>query len=100
MRSVSGRLMVIVLMTTGLALLVAATGLLYTDLQGSRRTWAQDLVTEAAILALANAPALSFDDQQAAHRSLAALQAKRSIIAAALYAPDGIRYADYARAGQ
>jgi PAS domain S-box-containing protein len=95
--SISGRLMFVVLLTTVLALLVAGAGLLVTDLRDSRRAWADDASTEAGILALSVAPALSFDDRAAAVRTLNALQAKPSIAVAALYTPQGDLYTYYAR---
>ena len=90
--SISGRLMFVVLLTTTLALLVAGGALLVTDLRDSRRAWADDVSTESGILALSVAPALSFDDRAAASRSLSALQAKPSIVIAALYTPQGNLY--------
>jgi PAS domain S-box-containing protein len=95
--SISGRLMFVVLLTTVLALLVAGGALLVTDLSDSRRAWADDVSTEAGILALSIAPALSFDDRAAASRSLSALQAKPSVVIAALYSPQGDLYTYYAR---
>ena len=95
--SISGRLMFVVLLTTVLALLVTGGALLVTDLRDSRRAWADDASTEASILALSVAPALSFDDRAAASRSLSALQAKPSIVIAALYSPQGDLYTYYAR---
>jgi PAS domain S-box-containing protein len=95
--SISGRLMLVVLLTTVLALMVAGAGLLITDLRDSRRAWADDASTEAGILALSVAPALSFDDRAAASRGLSALQAKPSIVVAALYTPQGDLYTYYAR---
>jgi PAS domain S-box-containing protein len=95
--SVSGRMMLVVLLTTVVALLVAGTALLVTDLRDSRQAWADDVATEAGILALSVAPAMSFDDRAAASRSLNALQAKPSIAIAALYSPRGDIYAYYVR---
>ncbi len=90
-------MMLVVLLTTALALLIAGAGLLFTDLRNSRQGWADDITTEAGILALSVAPALSFDDPAAASRSLNALEAKPSIVTAALYAPAGDIYTYYAR---
>jgi PAS domain S-box-containing protein len=96
-RSLSGRLMALVLGTTVLALLVAGLALLLTDLRDNRQSWADTLATEAGILALATAPALSFEDRSTAARNLAALQARSSIDAAAVYTSTGELYADYTR---
>ncbi|HEY6124806.1 MAG TPA: ATP-binding protein, partial [Steroidobacteraceae bacterium] len=99
-RSVAGKLMVVMLVTTAIALSSAGAALLYTDLRDNRAAWAEDLRTEAAILALGVMPALSFNDREYAQRSLSALQARDSIHAAALYAEDGSLFAQYVRADQ
>ena len=92
--------MLVVITTTAIALLIAGAALLLTDLRESRQTWAADLVTEADILALATAPALSFNDHESAARNVAALKARPSIRSAALYATDGTLFADYVAAGE
>src|SRR6187549_3857661 len=99
-RSLSGKLMVVMLVTTAIALASAGAALLYTDLRDNRAAWAEDLRTEAAILALGVTPALSFNDRGLAQRSLDALQARESIHAAALYGADGSLFVQYVRAGQ
>jgi PAS domain S-box-containing protein len=99
-RSLSGKLMVVMLTTTAIALAAAGAALLFTDLRDNRAAWAADLGTEAAILSLAVQPALSFDDREGAQRNLNALQARASIRAAALYGADGRLFAQYVRAGE
>ncbi|HEU4780773.1 MAG TPA: ATP-binding protein, partial [Steroidobacteraceae bacterium] len=99
-RSLAGKLMVVMLVTTAIALTSAGAALLYTDLRDNRAAWAEDLRTEAAILALGVTPALSFNDREYAQRSLDALQARQSIGAAALYEADGSVFAQYVRADQ
>jgi PAS domain S-box-containing protein len=99
-RTVSGKLMLVVVLTTAIALLVAGTGLVFHDLSENRQSWAADLATEGSILALSTAPALAFDDRQSAEQNLAALQARPSVRAAALYTPDGRLYASYAQRGE
>ena len=97
--SIRGKILGVVLLTTATALVVAGTALLLSDLRESRLTWANEIVTEANILALSIAPALAFDDRRTAQRSLEALQARASLGAAGLYAADGTLYASYSRAG-
>jgi PAS domain S-box-containing protein len=97
---VGGKLMLVVLLTTAIALLVAGTALVFHDLSENRQSWAADLATEGSILALSTAPALAFDDRQSAEQNLAALQARPSVRAAALYTPDGRLYASYAQRGE
>jgi PAS domain S-box-containing protein len=99
-RSLSGKLMVVMLTTTAIALAAAGAALLFTDLRDNRAAWAADLGTEAAILSLAVQPALSFNDREYAQRNLNALQARASISAAALYDADGTLFAQYVRPGE
>jgi hypothetical protein len=69
-RSVRGKLVGIVLLTTMLVLLVSGTAMLMHDLSVYRSSWASDVASEAAVLASAAAPALAFDDREAAERLL------------------------------
>src|SRR6476659_4023571 len=96
-RSLSGKMMVVMLATTAIALLAAGAALLFTDLRDNRAAWADDVGTESAILSLAVQPALSFNDREGARRNLSALQARASIHAAALYGADGMLFAQYVR---
>src|SRR5262245_35518389 len=99
-RSLSGKLMLVILTTTAIALAAAGAALLISDLRDSRETWTGDFYTEAAILSLAVQPALSFNDRESAQRNLDALQARASIQAAALYDAGGRLFAQYVRPGQ
>jgi len=98
--SLSGKLILVMLTTTAIALAVAGAALLFTDVRASRDSWAADLSTEGAILSLAVQPALSFNDFEAAQRNLSALQARASIRSAALYSADGTLFAQYVREGE
>ena len=98
-RSLSGKLMVVMLTTTAIALAAAGAALLFTDLRDNRAAWAADLGTEAAILSLAVQPALAFNDREYAQRNLNALQARASIRGVALYGADGALFAEYIRPG-
>jgi PAS domain S-box-containing protein len=99
-RSLSGKLVVVMLTTTAIALAAAGAALLFTDLRENRAAWAADLGTEAEILSLSVKPTLSFDDLDGAQRSLDALAARESIQSAALYSADGTLYAQYVRPGK
>ncbi len=96
-RSVRGKLIGLVLLTTALALLVAGIAMLLHDLSVYRRSRSTDLQTQAGILALSTAPGLAFDDRAVAERNLAALQAREDIVAAAIYTPRHDLYAQYVR---
>ena len=92
--------MLVMLVTTIIALGSAGAAMLYTDVRDNRAAWAEDLHTEAGILALSVTPALQFNDPQQAQQSLNALTARESIHAAALYVADGTQFAQYMRPGQ
>lgn len=96
-RSVRGKLVAVVLLTTIVVLLVSSVAFLGHDFATYRSSWAEDVATEANILSLSTAPAMAFDDRKVATRNLASLQARPSVLAAALYSPDGELYAAYAR---
>lgn len=98
--SVRGKLTLVVLLSTGIALLVAGIGMLSYDLGVYRRSWPADLGTQANILALATAPALAFNDSDVAERNLGALQARPAIRAAAVYDRNGKIYAQYVQANE
>jgi PAS domain S-box-containing protein len=97
--TVRGKLMRVVLITTLIALCVAGVAMLTVDLTRYQKSWASDLTTEASILAVALAPALAFDDHEAAVRNISALKARPRVMAAALYRNDGTVYASFVRDG-
>ncbi len=99
-QSMRGKLIGMGLVTTAIALLVAGISMLAYDLGVYRKSWASDLATEASIVALLTTPALAFDDQEAAARSLAALEVRSSILVAGLYGANGDLYASYVRPGE
>ena len=98
-RSLSGKLMIVMLATTAIALAAAGTALLLTDLNDNRASLGDDLSTEAGIISLAVQPALSFNDRELAQRTLNALQARASIQAAGIYTTDGALFVEYSRPG-
>jgi hypothetical protein len=84
--------MAVIVRTTAIALFLAAVAMSLVDMTAYRNARAAQLSTEASMLALATAPALAFDDHEAAQRSLGALRAHDAVMAAALYTPDGSLY--------
>lgn len=97
--TVRGKLLRVVLVTTLIALCVAGIAMLTVDLTRYQKSWAADLSMEASILAVSLAPALAFDDHDAAVRNLSALKARPRVMAAALYRTDGTVYASFVRDG-
>ncbi|MBA2690717.1 MAG: HAMP domain-containing protein, partial [Burkholderiales bacterium] len=96
-RSVRRKLMLVVLATTFTALLVTAIALVVYNLRNYRQSSVEDLVAQADIIARASAPALTFDDPEAARANLALLKVKPKILAGAIYTPAGTLFATYAQ---
>ena len=94
-RSLRSKLNAILLATTATALAVAAAALLLVDLRRELADTEQDLLTQADVIALASAPALSFGDARVAVENLAVLRAKKTVTAAALYDERGKLFATY-----
>ena len=99
LRSVRWKLMIVALITTGIALLVSSVTLLTRDLAAYRAGLTADLATEARILALSTGPALAFDDRATADRNVEALTARPAVLVAAIYDAQGRLYASYVRSG-
>lgn len=95
MKTLRGKLDRIFASSTLLALLVAGLALLAFTQDRELRSLRQSLVTQADMVALASAPALSFNDQREAVQSLAALRADPRVVAAALYDEKGRMFASY-----
>jgi hypothetical protein len=97
--SIKGKLMLITMLTSSVALLVASAGLLVYDLVAFRDRMSQDLMTEARIIGANSAAGLAFHDERAATEILAALKARDETVSAALYTPNGELFASYLRDG-
>ena len=93
--SVRGKMMLVILATTFVALLFAALAMVVYETQSYRRSVIADLTTQADILARANAPALVFNDPKAANENLAVMRAHPGILSVALYAETGELFASY-----
>jgi signal transduction histidine kinase/ActR/RegA family two-component response regulator len=93
--SLRSKVMLVVLMTTCLALLLSASALLLYELRAYRVSRLNDLQTQADIIAKATAPALSFKDAKVATENLHMLQLRPQITAAAVYLGNGSLFASY-----
>jgi signal transduction histidine kinase/ActR/RegA family two-component response regulator len=91
------KLMLIVMLTTGGALLLAGILLITFERNRSRTELQRDLVMLAELMAQNSAAPLEFYDQEAGNETLEALKARRTIVAAALYDREGNRFAVYPR---
>jgi signal transduction histidine kinase/ActR/RegA family two-component response regulator len=99
-KSVRAKMMRIVVTTTAIALLAAGAGMLTHDLSVYRDSWVADLDTQASILATSTASALISGDRNVAERNVNALQARPTVLVAALYGANGRLYANFARPGE
>ena len=99
-KSVRGRMMRIVVLTTAIALLGAGIGMLTHDLNIYRDSWVADLDTQASILASSTAAALVSGNRSVAERTVAALQVRPTVLVAALYTTNGRLFASYVRPGE
>jgi two-component system, sensor histidine kinase len=97
--SVQRKVMVIILITTFVALLVSVIALLSYEARAYRDFVINDLTTQADILAVNSAPALAFNDPEAADANLALLANRTGIVAGAIYTIDGELFASYQQAG-
>ncbi len=98
-RSLRTKVVIIVLVTTFIALSVATALMLTNEVDYYRNFLLADATTQADLLARVSAPALQFDDPKAAATNLELLNNRPSIRAAAIYTPDGTIFATFSRPG-
>ena len=98
-RSISRKLMLVVLSTTFTGLLLSALAMLAYDIRTYQTAWLDDLRTQADLIASSSAPALTFNDPRTATENLALLKSRPAIVEAAIYGPGGKLFASYARDG-
>jgi PAS domain S-box-containing protein len=91
------KLMIIVLVTTGTALLLTCIGFVVAQLFTARQTTTHQLATLGAVIASNSTAALAFEDQETAQEILAALSAEPRITVAALLDAKGNLFATYPR---
>ena len=96
--SIKRKLMLITMLTSGVAVVLSSAGFLIYDLTSFRHSLSQDLMTQAEIIGYNSAAAMAFKDESAATVTLSALQAKEDIVSAVLYTRDGKVFAQYIHA--
>jgi len=99
-RPISQKLVIITMVTTTVALLLAGTGIIVLDSIFFRGYLRRDLSALARIVADNSTAALAFDDPQAAGETLAALRARPHIVGACIYRLNASVLARYSRHGQ
>lgn len=96
--SIEHKLTIIILLTTVSALSVATSLLIYRYARAAQEQTIEDLFTLSVVLGNNSKAALSFKDPQDGAEILAALEGKRTILAAWLYDADGRPFAAYGAA--
>ena len=96
-RSITRKLMLVVMATTFTGLLLSALAMLAYDIRTYQATWLDDLSTQADLIASSSAPALTFNDPRTATENLALLKARPAIVEAVIYGPGGKPFASYLR---
>src|SRR3984957_9700753 len=95
--SIRHKLQGIVLVTSGVALLVASVVFTLYDRSTFLHAKAQGLDTSARIIGSNSTAALSFGDTKSAGQILSALQAQQNVTRACIYDKDGKVFAKYSR---
>jgi two-component system sensor histidine kinase/response regulator len=97
--SIRQKITQLVLLTCGVALLVACGVFAIYDITTTRASLARDLTTLAQITGANSTAALSFDDAQSANEILSSLSAQSHIVEACIYTRAGKVFAKYSRNG-
>jgi PAS domain S-box-containing protein len=93
--SIQRKLSLILLLTVGLALLIAAGALLLVEARKEWRDSRSELTAQADIVALASEAALAFGDAKVGEQNLRVLVAQPAVLAAALYDVEGRLFASF-----
>src|ERR1051325_473318 len=98
--SIKAKLTLLTMFTSGVALLLSVTLLGINDVRSFRQRMERDLQTLADVIGASATSALEFDYDDAATKTLAALERKPGILAAASYKKDDKLFATCLRSGQ
>lgn len=98
-RSIRGKLLLLVLLTTLCAMFVAGAAILAYDIGAFREARITDMNIQTELLAYSTAPALQFQDTDVAAENLELLQIRPTIREAAIYNASGSLFASYVRSG-
>jgi HAMP domain-containing protein len=97
--SLQRKLMVIIMLTSSIALLVACAAFVLYDLRLVKRSMVRDLSTLAKVVGQMNNGNITFGDSNEATESLQYLRERPNIVAAALFNEDGKIVGKYLRTG-
>jgi diguanylate cyclase (GGDEF)-like protein len=94
------KLIVISLLSSGVALLLAWGGFVAYELGAYREATLNQVTSVAGVIAANSSSALSFEDPEAAQQTLSALRAERMVVAACIYRADERLFAAYYNDGR
>ncbi len=95
--SIRAKLMLIIMLTSGVAMLLTVAGFVSFDLYTFRRSKVRDISTLASMVAASSAPALLSNNPDAAAEVLSSLRARVHVLAAGTYTRDSRVFATYFR---
>ncbi len=99
-RPIRHKVNLLIAAASGIALILAALGLIAYDVTTVRPRALRDLMAQVELIRTNTMAALAFQDRQAATENLNTLRAKREIASASLFGPDGRLFATYVRKGE
>jgi signal transduction histidine kinase/CheY-like chemotaxis protein len=93
--SVRNKLVAMAVATSLVTIVAAMLAMLVYDLLSFKRSWTDDITTQAELIGGASAAALNFNDIKAASQNLAMLRVRPQILVGAIYDAKGRRFATY-----
>jgi len=91
--SIRWKLKLIIMLTSGIALLFASAALMFRDITKTRKNLRNDLASLAQVIGANSIGAIVFNDRVTAETNLAALHAKPYVVLACIYDRDGQQFA-------
>ncbi|MGD8676067.1 MAG: ATP-binding protein [Desulfobacterales bacterium] len=91
--SIRWKLKLIIMLTSGIALLFASAALMFRDITKTRKNLRNDLASLAQVIGANSIGAIVFNDRDTAETNLAALSAKPYVVLACIYDRDGQPFA-------
>src|ERR1041385_6549451 len=95
--SIQRKQMVIIMLTSGIALLLACIGFVTSEMINFRRELTEEMSTIAQVVGNNCTAALDFNEPKSAEESLKALRAETTVVAACVYDRQGKEFAVYRR---
>jgi two-component system, cell cycle sensor histidine kinase and response regulator CckA len=99
-RPIRQKVNLLIAAASGIALVLAAVGLVVYDVTTVQPRALRDLMAQVELIRTNTTAALAFQDREAATENLGTLRAKREIASASLFGPDGRLFATYHRVGE